>query len=130
MDYLTEKITDDDVRHMELALVGKILGTLSVEEEEEAIRDVLLRRTSRFHLVKAACWPNATGTIQYFDCDFFRQIVHIINESTVPVFPYIHRRVQNGLKHHTLTVARSFLVVQHREFRCWRCQLITYIMNK
>jgi hypothetical protein len=69
VDYLTERITDDDVRHIELALVGKIHGTLSVEEQKEDVRDVLLRRTSRFHLVKAACWSNATGTIQYFECD-------------------------------------------------------------
>jgi hypothetical protein len=66
--YLLRDITDDAVTKMELALAGKLEESPSVEGSED-IRDVLLRRTQRFHFVTKALWSKGDEEFSYFQCD-------------------------------------------------------------
>jgi hypothetical protein len=68
VEYLTEEITDDDVKKMELALDGVMEDNADVEQLED-IRDIFLKRTMRFHVVKQAVWPTQHGHIHFFECD-------------------------------------------------------------
>jgi hypothetical protein len=68
LEYLLEEITDKDIQNMEMALEGIIEPNAGVEQGND-IRDVLLSRTKRFHLVKEAVRPSATGRITFFECD-------------------------------------------------------------
>jgi hypothetical protein len=68
--YLTEPITDDDIWKMEFALNGVIEENAGVDEKKD-IREVLLSRSMRFHLVKQAVHQNGAtcGDIPFFECD-------------------------------------------------------------
>jgi hypothetical protein len=68
VENLTEEITDDDVQKMEMALDGVLEENAALQHTED-IRDVLLRRTMRFHVVKEAVLPSVNGDITFFECD-------------------------------------------------------------
>jgi hypothetical protein len=66
--YLTEEITVDHVEKMEWALAGIIEEQAGAGVQED-IRDILLKRTRRFHVVKQVVMSGGTGDMQYFECD-------------------------------------------------------------
>jgi hypothetical protein len=67
LDCLLEEIPDEDIENMEMALEGILEPNAGVEQMKD-IREVLLSRTKRFHLVKEAVRPTATGHITFLEC--------------------------------------------------------------
>jgi hypothetical protein len=67
VEFLGQKIEEDDVKHMVSALEGEMLDI--VKERGADVRDVLLRRTYRFHFVEEALRSSDGGNRKFFTCD-------------------------------------------------------------